>query len=225
MRSRMAVALAVRSRYTHTNMTGSETNTVGATSIASIFATPTLAALLAVFAREPERRYYQKELVALTGGSLYLVQRELGRLERTGLVVRIPRGRQVEYEFNTGHPAFHGLREALLRTLALGEPIRQALESADGVRLAFVFGSIARGEDQGGSDLDLLVVGELGLREVSTRVVPALRDLGREPNIVVLTVDEFRARSNEGEHFVSTVLGEPKLWVIGDDSQLGELLG
>lgn len=206
-------------------MIGTETNIVGASSLASIFATPTLAALLGVFAREPERRYYQKELVSLTGCSLYLVQRELGRLERAGLVIRTPRGRQVEYVPNVAHPAFRGLREALLRTLVLGEPIRKALESAEGVRLAFVFGSVARGEDQNGSDLDLMVIGDLGLRDVAKLIVPVLRDLGREPNIVVLTAEEFGARASEGEHFVAAVLGEPKLWVLGDDSQLAELLG
>jgi Nucleotidyltransferase domain len=206
-------------------MVGVETKNVGDTSIAVIFATPTLAALLTVFAREPQRRYYQKELVALTGGSLYLVQRELKRLERAGLVERIPRGRQVEYEANESHPAFQGLRDALLRTLALGEPIHRALESLPGVRLAFVFGSVARGEDTGSSDLDLLVIGDVALREVSARLMPVLRGLGREPNIVVFAEGELRSRVQRGEHFAATVLREPKLWVMGDDEQLAAVLG
>ncbi|MDZ4065037.1 MAG: nucleotidyltransferase domain-containing protein [Coriobacteriia bacterium] len=193
--------------------------------MASIFATPTLAALLAVFAREPERRFYQKELVELTDSSLYLVQRELKRLERAGLIARMPRGRQVEYEVNSAHPAFAGLRDALLRTFALGDRIRVALQSVQGVRLTFIFGSVARGEDRGGSDLDLLVVGDLSLREASAALVPVLRDLGREPNIVVLSITELRERVQRGEHFMGTVLGEPKLWVMGDDEQLAAILG
>lgn len=197
---------------------------VGMRSIAAIFATPTLAALLAVLVREPERRYYQKQLVDLTGGSLYLVQRELGRLERTGLVIRIPRGRQVEYEVNASHPAFHGLREALLRTLALGDSIRSAVESVPGVRLAFVFGSVARGDDTGASDLDLLVIGDVGLRDISASLMPVLRRLGREPNLVVLSEGELRTRARQGEHFVATVMGDPKLWVVGDDEQLAALV-
>jgi predicted nucleotidyltransferase len=206
-------------------MIGSETNTVGARSIAAIFATPTLAALLAVFASEPERRYYQKELVELTSGSLYLVQRELRRLEGTGLVIRTPRGRQVEYEANVAHPAFRGLREALLGTLVLGDSIRRALEPLPGVRLAFVFGSVARSEDGGTSDLDLLVVGDVSLRELSAGLMPALGSLGREPNLVVLSEEELRTRVSQGEHFVATVMGDPKLWVMGDDEQLAALLG
>ncbi|MHB1323334.1 MAG: nucleotidyltransferase domain-containing protein [Coriobacteriia bacterium] len=192
--------------------------------ITSIFATPTLAALLGVFARDPERTYIQRELVRETGGSLYLVQRELKRLEDAGLVARETRGRQVEYSVNVRHPAFSGLREALLATVAIGDRLKTALGDVPGVRLAFIFGSVADGSDTAESDLDLFVVGDLGLREVSTSVVPALREVGREPNIVTMSERELRERAHEGEHFVSTVLQAPKLWVVGDDVELATLV-
>jgi predicted nucleotidyltransferase len=204
-------------------MVGDTTNLVGMSSLSGIFATPTLAALLAVLAREPERSFYQKELVDATGGSLYLVQRELRRLEAAGLVTRTPRGRHVEYRACSGHPAFPGLQEALLRTVALGDRLRAVLAGVHGVRLAFVFGSLARGEDVAGSDIDLFVIGSLGLRDVATRVMPELRDIGREPNIVVMNEDEFRERIGTQEHFVSTVVAGPKLWLVGDDHDLEAL--
>jgi hypothetical protein len=206
-------------------MIGLKTNSVGDDSFAAVFATPTLARLLAVFALDPERRLYQKELVSATGSSLYLVQRELRRLERAGLVSRVPRGRQVEYAVNTGHPAFSGLREALLNTIALADRLRGALADIEGVRLAFVFGSLARGEAGAGSDLDLLVVGDLGLREVATRVVPTLRGIGREPNIMVLSESEVRERVRTGDTFLATVLEEPKVWIKGDEGELAALIG
>jgi predicted nucleotidyltransferase len=193
--------------------------------LAGIFATPTLAALLAVLAREPERSFYQKELVEATGGSLYLVQRELRRLEAAGLVTRTPRGRHVDYRACTDNPAFPGLREALLRSVALGDVLRAALAGVEGVRLAFVFGSLARDEATPGSDVDIFVVGTLGLRDVATRVLPSLRDIGREPNIAVMSEDEFRKRVAAGEHFVSTVLAAPKLWLVGDGDDLAALTG
>jgi predicted nucleotidyltransferase len=206
-------------------MIGDETNMVGMSPLAGIFATPTLAALLAVLAREPDRSYYQKELVEASGGSLYLVQRELKRLETAGLVARTSRGRHVEYRARTDHPAFAGLSDALLRSIALGDVLRNALSDAEGVRLAFVFGSLARGEDTADSDVDLFVVGTLGLRDVATRVMPRLREIGREPNIVVMPEDDFRARMISGEHFVTSVLAAPKLWLVGDDHELAALSG
>ncbi|MBN2848075.1 MAG: nucleotidyltransferase domain-containing protein [Coriobacteriia bacterium] len=190
------------------------------TDITSIFATPTLASLLGVFARDPERTYIQKELVEASGGSLYLVQRELKRLEEAGLVARETRGRQVEYTVNAGHPAFAGIREALLATTGLGDRLRDALADLPDIRLAFIFGSVAAGTDTAESDLDVFVVGPLGLRDVAARLVPALRGIGREPNIVVMTEAELRERLAAGDHFVSTVMAEPKLWLAGDDDEL-----
>jgi len=206
-------------------MVGLKTNPVGDGSLAAVFATPTLAKLLAVFALEPNRRFYQKELVTATGSSLYLVQRELTRLERTGLISRAAKGRQVEYAVNTGHPAFSGLRDALMKTIALADRLRGELADVPGVRLAFVFGSVARGEEGPESDIDLLIVGDLGLREVATRLVPALRDVGREPNIMVLSESELRDRFRTGDTFLASVLEEPKVWIAGDDGELAALLG
>ncbi|MHB1475928.1 MAG: aminotransferase class I/II-fold pyridoxal phosphate-dependent enzyme, partial [Dermatophilaceae bacterium] len=211
--------------YGNTNIVGRETNEVGMSDITSIFATPTLAALLAVFARNPERTYIQKELVQETGGSLYLVQRELKRLEGAGLVARETRGRQVEYTANAQHPAFAGLRDVLLATIALGDKLRGALMGLPGVRLAFIFGSVAAGEETPDSDLDVLVVGDLGLRDVAALLVPALRDTGREPNIVVMTEGDVRERAARGEHFVSTVIAGPKMWLVGDDDELAAVVG
>ena len=190
------------------------------TDITGIFATPTLAALLGVLARDPDRTYIQKELVEASGGSLYLVQRELKRLEEAGLVARETRGRQVEYTVNAGHPAFAGIREALLATTGLGDRLRDSMRSLAGIRLAFVFGSVAAGTDTAESDLDVFVVGPLGLRDVAARLVPAIRGIAREPNIVVMTEAELRERIAGEDHFVSHVLTGPKLWLVGDDDEL-----
>ncbi len=193
--------------------------------IANIFATPTLAALLAVFAREPGRTYIQKELVEETGGSLYLVQRELKRLEEAGLVARETRGRQVEYTANVQNPAFAGLRDVMRATIGLGDRLRDALAGLPGVRMAFIFGSVAAGTEAPESDLDVLVVGDLGLRDVAARLVPALRDVGREPNIVVLSEADLKERAGRGEHLVSTILAGPKMWLVGDDDHLAAVTG
>jgi hypothetical protein len=222
--SQRCLAPGTRTTYPNTNMNGDKTNMVGMSPVAAIFATPTLAALLSVFVREPGRTYYQKQLVDETGGSLYLVQRELKRLERAGLIARETRGRQVEYTANAHHPAFSGLREALLATVALGDRLRGSFAGLDGIRFAFVYGSVARGDDTADSDLDILVVGDLSLRDVSTRLVPALRDVGREPNIVVMPESDLRARAARGEHFVTTVLAGPRLWLVGDDADLAAAL-
>lgn len=209
-----------------TNMVGAMTNIIGtSSSFANVFATPTLAALLIIFAEHPERHFMQKELVEQSGSALYLVQRELKRLERTGLISREPRGRQVEYYANIEHPGFAGLRYAILNTLGLGSRLRSVFEGVEGISLAFIFGSVADGTERSGSDLDLLVVGEFGLRAVSEKVMPLLRDLGREPNIAVMTEAELRDRASTKDNFVEDIIKGPKVWLVGDDEQLTTILG
>lgn len=190
-----------------------------------IFATRTTARILAVFALRPDAVFYQKEIVDLTGSSLYLVQRELRRLERAGLIARSERGRHVEYRALTSHPAFPGIRDALLRTIALGDGLRASLEDLPGVDLAFVFGSVARGEATSSSDVDLMVIGDLSTRQVAERIVPLMRDLGREANLVAMDAKTLRSRVDTDDHFVSTVLADPKIWLMGDDDELAALTG
>jgi predicted nucleotidyltransferase len=139
--------------------------------------------------------------------------------------VREVRGRQVEYRYNQSNPAAAGLRDAVLRTFALSDRLAAALAGVDGVQLAFIFGSFARNEAESGSDLDVFVVGSLGLRDVAACVMPVMRDLGREPNVVVMTSAELRQRSDSGDHFVTTVLAEPKMWLVGDDAELKKVSG
>lgn len=194
-------------------------------SLSEIFVTPTLSALLTVFALHPERWFYQKELVALTGGSLYLVQRELKRLESVGLIDRRPRGRQVEYRANARHAGFPGLRDSVVRTIGLGDILRHALAQVPSVKAAFVFGSVAAGSESAASDLDIFVMGDLGIRDVAEALMPAVSQLGREPNIVVFSEGEVRQRLESGEHFMTTIMREPKMWLVGDEGDLEAVLG
>jgi predicted nucleotidyltransferase len=205
-------------------MVGHMTNPVGRSPIASLFASDTLVALLAHFALHPSGRFYQRELARLTGCSLYLVQRELARLERTGIIRREPRGRQVEYSLVPEHPVWPGLSDLLLRTEALAGRLASALEPlGDRVTLAWVFGSTARGDARPDSDIDLMVVGSAPLKELAQSDLPGIAELGRELNIVSYTEDELRARAAADNHFVAEVLDSPRLWVKGGEDELAAI--
>ncbi len=201
-------------------------NVVGHTSaIASLFVTDTLAALLAHFALFPERSFYQRELARLTDSNLHLVQRELSRLEAIGLVVRTPRGRQVDYSIVTTHPAWPPLRDLLLRTQALASRLADALEPIeDAIALAWIFGSMARGDARPDSDIDLIVVGDASLRDLSQLELPGGPELGRELNIGTYTSSELRERIATDNHFVAGLLESPRIWIKGSDDELARLV-
>jgi len=209
-----------------TKTIGRLTKTIGDGRWEGLFASRTLARLLTTLLTRPETAFYQKELADGAGTGLYAVQRELARLEKAGLVVRTPRGNRVYYRANRSHPAFEDLKRVILKTMGLGEALRAALAPlADRVRVAFIYGSLARGEETAGSDIDLLLVGDLTLREASAVLGPAGRDLGREFNATVYPPEEFRTKAREGHHFISAVLKGEKIYLIGDEIALKGLAG
>lgn len=209
-----------------TNFVGQMTNLVGQSPFSRLFSSDTLVALLKIFLLRPEEAFYQRELADATRARLYLVQRELARLERAGLVLKMPSGNRVYYRANRSHPALEDLKRAFLKTVALGDALRVALAPvADQVRVAFIYGSYASGQETAGSDIDLLLVGNLSAREAAAVLGPSGRELGREFNPTIYPPEEFRNKARAGHHFVKEVLKNPKVFLIGDDDALARLVG
>jgi len=191
---------------------------------AALFASSTLADLLRLFLMEPECAFYQRELQRLTGAHLRQLQRDLERLQRAGLVVARQDGNRVYYSAVSTHPAFADLRAVVVKTLGVSDVLRDALAGIEPcVPLAFIFGSVARGDDTAGSDLDLFMVGSVSRREVAARLAPVAALLKREVNPVIMGLDDVAARLRSGDHFVTSVFEGPRIWLVGDDDTLAAL--
>jgi uncharacterized protein len=190
----------------------------------ALFASATLADLLRLFMLEPEREFYQRELQRLTGAHLRQLQRDLERLLNSGLVAERTHGNRVYYRAVTAHPAFPDLRAVVVKTLGVGDVLREAFAPlGTTVSLAFVFGSIARGDDTAASDVDLFIVGSVSRRDVTAALAPAAVTMGRELNPVIMAPEEFTARRRAGDHFVTSVIQGPLVWLVGDDAALAAL--
>jgi predicted nucleotidyltransferase len=168
-----------------------------------------------------DEAYYLRELVRYTGGAVGAVQRELEQLTAAGLVRREVRGKQVYFQANQHAAIFPELRGLFAKTSGLVDILREALMPlADRIRVAFVFGSAPRGELHAASDVDLMVVGDTSFGDVITVIQGAEKRLGRDLNPTVYSVDEFRAKAEAKHHFLTTVLAEPKMFVLGDEGEL-----
>jgi predicted nucleotidyltransferase len=177
------------------------------------------AILKTLFAR-PEQECYVSQLIRLAGGGSANVQRELRQFTAAGLLTRTEVGNQVRYRANPDHPLFPELRTLALKTVALVDVLRDALSRLAGVAVAFVYGSLARGEVRADSDVDVLVVGEVTFAEVVSALAPAQTALRREVNPTVYSPQEFRDKAAAGNHFLTQVMAGPKLFVIGDEHDL-----
>ena len=163
-----------------------------------------------------------REIARRAGLSEATVRQELKVLKDIGLVVARPSGNRTYYHADPEHPLHPDIRGLVLKTSGLVEPLREALGGAD-VRVAFVFGSVAAGSEKARSDVDLMVIGAVSLRKLSELLAPAESRIGREINPHVLTPREFASRQHRREHFVTSVLESPRLFVIGGDDDLAEV--
>jgi predicted nucleotidyltransferase len=168
-----------------------------------------------------DRTFYLRQIVRQTGSAQGAVQKELDTLTRAGLLRRTTQGRQVHFQANRDAPVFPELQALLLKTAGAVEVLREALAPLENqVRVAFIFGSAARGELRSGSDIDLFVVGDAPFEAVARALVRPQERLGRDVNPTVYPLAELRTKAHEGHHFVTTVLREPCLDVIGGSSEL-----
>jgi predicted nucleotidyltransferase len=171
---------------------------------------------------QPDRSFYATELIKLTAGGSGAVQRELARLERSGLVVVSRQGTQKHYRANPDSPLFAELSGIARKTVGLAEPLREVLAPfAAEIRAAFVYGSIARHSDTARSDIDLLIVSDtLSYPDTYLALAGASHKLGREISPTIYKPAELQERLREGNAFVVRVMAQPKLWIVGDEHAL-----
>jgi predicted nucleotidyltransferase len=178
--------------------------------------------VLAYLFGQPERSFFATELIRLTGGGSGAVQRELARLEESGLVMVSRIGTQKHFQANPKAPIFSELCSIAQKTVALAEPLREALKPlAKRISAAFVYGSIAKKQDTASSDIDLMVVSsKLTYANLFEALADASEGLGRKINPTVYPPRELATRVKQGNAFVTRVLAQPKIWIIGDESDL-----
>lgn len=191
-------------------------------SLADALFTKTQQRVLGVLFSHPERSLYASELIRTAGTGSGAAQRELAKLENSGIVVTRRVGHQKHYQANIASPLFVELQSIVLKTIGLAQPLQAALKPLSGsIRAAFVHGSIAKGTDRASSDVDLLIISEiLTYGDVFSALEKAANKLGRQVNPTVYTTAEFVKRAGQENAFVTRTLEQPKLWIIGGEDDL-----
>lgn len=154
------------------------------------------------------------------------LQRELRSLVAAEILVSRRDGNRVYFHANDACPFLPELRGLVAKTVGIVVVLRQALGGlSDRIAVAFIHGSVAQSTERSASDVDLVVVGTIGMRDVSSALEKPQETLQRPVNPTVFTVDELRAAAHARKHFLTAVLGKPKLFVVGGERELEEALG
>ena len=180
---------------------------------------------LALLLLHPETSLHVREIARATGKAPGTLLRELNRLADAGVLIRKPVGNQVHFQADTRCAIYDDLRNLLKKTVGVVDVLREALAPlADKIDAAFVYGSVARGDERPGSDLDLMIIGEAKFADVVQALGQAQDALRREINPHPFPAREFRRKVAAGEPFLERVLADKKLFVIGDEDDLGKLV-
>jgi predicted nucleotidyltransferase len=190
--------------------------------LAAITGSKSRAEIFRLLFERPETQLYLREIHRLSGLSIRPIQAELSTLDKAGLLKTRKDGNRVYYSANTQHPLFPEIRSLVEKTSGVISVLQAALQDPE-VETAFIFGSVASGQARPDSDLDLFVIGSLGLRKLTKLLSGASERIGREVNPHVMTSDEFARKMMGKDHFVSNVMGSKKTFIKGDESELKRL--
>ena len=196
----------------------------GAKTLGHLLFGQTRGRVLALLYGVPDEVFFLRQIARQIGTSVGSVQRELETLTGFGLLNRTVLGRQVFYQANRDHPVFVELHSLVAKTSGIFYLLRSALAPlAKEILFAFVFGSMARGEENAGSDVDLMVIGDATLDEILTRLTSAESDLGRPINPTVYSLREFKSKLRAGNHFLRSVMRAKNVFLIGDENEFRKM--
>lgn len=182
--------------------------------------------ILALLYGMPDQTFFVRQIARKIGTSVGSVQRDLETLSEVGLLNRTTIGRQVFYQANSHHPVFEDVRSLIAKTSGIFHQLRSALASLTSqITFALVYGSIARGDEDAGSDVDLLIVGNVTLDDVLTQLIRVESSIGRPINPTVYSLKEFKTKIKNGNHFLTSVLHGKKMFLIGDEGELRKVGG
>ena len=168
----------------------------------------------------PESSYHVRELARVTNTTAGTLHKELTKLAEAGLLLREEQGNQVRYQANRQCPIYSELASLFRKTTGLADVLANALQPlADNIKTALVFGSVARGEETASSDIDLLIIGDVGFADVVKALHPAQTVLSREINPVIYSSAEIQKRIKSKDHFIQQILKQDTIPVLGEGLQ------
>lgn len=166
--------------------------------------------------------FHLREIERISGFAVGTVRQEAKKLEQLELIIKRVDGNRTYYKANRNHPLFLALHNLVLQTSGLIDVFKENLID-ERILFAFIFGSLAKGTENSESDIDLFVIGNLGLRDLSKLIKNPANILKREINPHVMSISEFQKRIIEKEHFVSNVINSPKLMIFGNENDFTKL--
>jgi len=188
-----------------------------------LFSSKTRVEILKLFLFNTNNSFYQRQISNLTAQSIRGVQREVDKLNRIGLIERSIQGNRIYYKVNKKCPIVEDLKNIFFKSVGIAEVLKDNFKEK-GIKVAFIYGSYAKGEESLLSDIDLMVIGDISSKELSSILSKPKKELMREINYVVFSLNEFINKAMRKDHFINSVLKDKKIYIIGSEDELKRLI-
>ena len=193
-------------------------------SFTKLFPSSSFIHVLAIFLTHPDEKFYQAYIAESSGYALIQVQRALKRIEEAGFIHKMKSGNRYYYIANKGHPAFEDIKRALFKTVLFGDLLKEFLARFKSkIQYGFIYGSTAAGNESYDSDIDLFIIGELGIKDIASLLSAIGSELGREINPTIYSLREFKKKIQENNPFIREVLNNKKIWLIGEECEFAKV--
>lgn len=185
-----------------------------------IFGSKVRARLLTLLFDSAEAEYHLRDIARKTDLAIRTIQQDIHKLIKVELITSRRDGNRLYFKANKNHPITADIRQIIQKTTGLIPLLGNALKNSKEIQIAFVFGSFGRETERAESDVDLIVIGSIGLRKLMPLVSKVTRTVGREINPHIFTESEYAERLKAKNHFLKEVLKTPKIFVIGSEDEL-----
>jgi uncharacterized protein len=187
--------------------------------LSEILSSRTRAEIFKLLFGPAEEQLHVREIERRSGLNDKTIRQELTKLLKLDLVIGRKDSNRIYFKANKSNPLYPDIWNIVLKSIGMVDVLKGALQDKR-VQIAFVFGSISQGKEIADSDMDLFVIGQLGMRAVSTLLSGVAEKIGRKINSHVMTRDEFNKRRTAKEHFLASVINSPRLFIVGTEDDL-----
>ncbi|MBI4005431.1 MAG: transcriptional regulator [Gammaproteobacteria bacterium] len=178
--------------------------------------------VLALLYGNPDRSYYANEIVRSAGTGIGAVQRELEKSATAGLVTVRRIGNQKHYQANRESPIFEELRGIVTKTFGIADVLSDVLTPfLERIHAAFIYGAAAKEMNVADSDIDVMIISdELSHPDIFPALEKAENFVKRKINPALYNNNEFRRKLKKDNVFLTRILGQPKIFIIGSEDDL-----
>jgi predicted nucleotidyltransferase len=188
--------------------------------ISKLFKSKTRKELFRLYFTNPDQEYYLRELERVLRTPVSMIRKELTRLKEEGLFLSRKKGNLTYYLLDQSYPLFDELKSIVFKTIGIQGLLSEILRKIRRIEVTFIYGSFAKHEETGRSDIDLLIIGKIDENRLLREINRLEKLLKREINYSIFQRDEFNRKKKEKDPFIADLLKNPKIFLIGDENDL-----